>query len=70
MALAKFMKNWPAPDFSRNAPKMMNRTTYEPATPSGMPKSPSLVKNVWSIRISYVSPLWRSTPGSQGPTTP
>ena len=27
IALAKFMKNWPAPDFSRNAPKTMNRIT-------------------------------------------
>ena len=27
IALAKFMKNCPAPDFSRNAPKMMNRIT-------------------------------------------
>ena len=27
MALAKCMKNWPAPDFSRKAPKMMNRMT-------------------------------------------
>ena len=26
-ALARFMKNWPAPDFSRKAPKMMNRIT-------------------------------------------
>ena len=52
MALARFMKNCPAPDFSRKAPKMMNRITYEAATPSGMPKSPSVVKNVWSMRIS------------------
>src|SRR3989338_3726311 len=35
IALAKFMKNWPAPDFSRNAPKMMKRMTYVPATPRG-----------------------------------
>jgi hypothetical protein len=55
--LAKFMKNWPAPDFSRNAPKMMKRMTYDAATPSGMPKRPSLVKIVWSMRISYVRPL-------------
>ena len=26
-ALARCMKNWPAPDFSRKAPKMMNRMT-------------------------------------------
>ena len=26
-ALARFMKNWPAPDFSRKAPKMMKRMT-------------------------------------------
>jgi hypothetical protein len=40
------MKNCPAPDFSRKAPKMMKRMTYEAATPRGMPKSPSLVKMV------------------------
>ena len=27
IALAKFMKNWPAPDRSRNVPKMMKRMT-------------------------------------------
>ena len=27
IALAKFMKNCPAPDFSRNVPKMMKRMT-------------------------------------------
>jgi hypothetical protein len=32
-----------------------------------MPKSPSDVKNVWSMRISYVRPLWPSGPGSHGP---
>jgi hypothetical protein len=46
------MKNCPAPDFSRKAPKMMNRITYDAATPSGIPKRPSVVKYVWSIRIS------------------
>ena len=49
---------------------MMNRMTYEAATPSGMPKSPSVVNAVWSIRISYVSPLWRSGPGIHGPPSP
>ena len=35
-----------------------------------MPKSPSVVNTVWSIRISYVSPLWRSGPGIHGPAEP
>src|SRR5688500_20034397 len=32
IALAKFMKNWPAPDFSRNVPETMNRMTQVAAT--------------------------------------
>lgn len=41
---ARSIKNFPAPDLSRNAPNIMNRMTKVAETAIGAPKTPSLVR--------------------------
>ena len=51
--LARSIKNWPKPVFSRKAPKRMNRKMKVEQTPSGLPMTPSVVMNRWvMMRLS------------------
>ena len=45
--LARSMKNWPMPVFSRKAPKRMNRKMKVEQTPRGLPMTPSVVMKRW-----------------------
>ena len=60
---ARFTKNWPAPLFSRNAPKRMNIKINVALTLIAEPKTPSVPRYRNEIRRLNVKAWWLSAPG-------